>query len=263
MLNCKVATTPMNTNDKLQHEDGTTNVDGKYFKSLVGGLIFLTHSQPDIVFSVGVVSRFMHSPTKHHLGSTKRILCYVAGTMDYGIWYSQVSIFKLCGFTDSDWAGSLDDRRSTSGSISNLGSGAITWISKKQATTALSSSKAEYIAAVSSACQALWLRRLLADLSQEQEGATDILCDNKAAIAMTKNPVYHGRSKHIDIHHHFIQEVVANGQIDLKFCKIDEQVADIFTMALSQAKHDYFRDQLGVSNFESRGSVEIRFKYVY
>lgn len=190
MLNCKVATTPMNTNEKLQHEDGTNNAFGKYFRSL----IYLTHSRPDIVFSVGMVSRFMHSPTKHHLGAAKRILRYVAGTMDYGIWYSQVSIFKLFGFTDSDWAGSLDDRRSTSGNIFTLGSGAITWSSKKQATAALSYSGAKYVAAASSTCQALWLRRLLADFSQEQEGATDIFCDNKAAIAMTKNPVYHGRS---------------------------------------------------------------------
>ena len=167
MLNYKVAATPMNMNERLQLEDGTDKTDARSFRSLVGGLIYLSHTRPDISFSVGMVSRFMNSPTKHHYGAAKRILRYIAGTLDFGIWYTQVSEFKLVGFTDSDWASSLDDRRSTSGSIFNLGAGAVTWSSKKQATTALSTSEAEYIAATSSACQAVWLRRLLADLHQE------------------------------------------------------------------------------------------------
>ncbi|XP_058008329.1 uncharacterized mitochondrial protein AtMg00810-like [Hevea brasiliensis] len=113
MLNCKVATTPMNLNDKLQVDDGTEQGNASHFRSLVGGLIYLTHSRPDIAFSVGVISRFMHNPSKHHLGAAKRILRYVAGTIDYGLWYEKVSFFKLSGFTDSDWAGCLEDRRST------------------------------------------------------------------------------------------------------------------------------------------------------
>ncbi|KAK2981110.1 hypothetical protein RJ640_021164 [Escallonia rubra] len=256
MLNCKVAATPMNVNEKLKIEDGTQSTDGRFFRSLVGGLIYLTHTRPDIAFSVGVVSRFMHNPTAHHLGAAKRILRYIAGTRDFGLWYSQVSNFRLVGFSDSDWAGCLDDRRSTSGSIFNLGSGAITWTSKRQATVALSSSEAEYIAATSSACQAVWLRKLLADLLQDQKGATEIFCDNASAIAMTKNPVYHGRSKHIDIRHHFIRELVANEVISLKFCGTNEQVADILTKSLPREKHVYFRSRLGVCKFESRGSVE-------
>lgn len=155
MLNCKVAATPMNVNEKLQLEDGTERANATSFRSLVGGLIYLSHTRPDISFSVGMVSRFMNSPTKHHYGAAKRILRYVAGTLDYGIWYTQVSEFKLIGFTDSDWAGSLDDRRSTSGYVFNFGSGAVTWSSRKQATTTLSSSEAEYIAATSSSCQAV------------------------------------------------------------------------------------------------------------
>ncbi|KAJ8899855.1 hypothetical protein K2173_019558 [Erythroxylum novogranatense] len=145
MLNCKVAATPMNVNEILKLEDGTATADARAFRSLVGGLIYLTHTRPDISFSVG--------------------------TVDFGIWYTHVSKFKLIGFTDSDWAGSLDDRKSTSGSVFSLGSGAISWSSKKQATTALSSSEAEYVAASSAACQAAWLRRLLEDLQQKQEEA--------------------------------------------------------------------------------------------
>lgn len=235
MSNCAVAATPMNINEKLQREDGTEKANPRLFRSLVGGLNYLTHTRPDIAFSVSVVSRFMHSPTKQHFGAAKRILRYLAGTFDFGIWYSKVPTFKLFGFTDSDWAGCLDDRKSTSGNLFSFGSGAVTWSSKKQETIALSSSEAEYTAATSAARQALWLRKLLADFNYEQNKSTD------------------GRTKHIDIQHHFIRKLVTDGKIVLKFCGTNEQAADIFTKSLPQAKHQFFRSQLGVCNFESRG----------
>ena len=256
MMNCKTVPTPMNTNEKLQVDDGTGWVDEKLFRSMVGGLIYLTHTRPDIALSVGIVSRFMHSPSKHHFGAAKRIIRYVAGTVDLGIWYYHVSSFKLIGFTDSDWAGCIEDRKSTSGYMFSLGSGAISWSSKKQATTALSSSEAEYMVATSSACQAIWLRRVLIDLGQEQFEETEIYCDNKAAIALSKNPVYHGRTKHIDIRAHFIRDLVAEGTIILKYCGMDEQVADILTKPLPRNKHEYLSSLLGVCKFESRGSVK-------
>lgn len=256
LLNCNPAPTPMNINEKLQLKDGSDKANEKSFRSLVGGLIFLTHTRPDIAFSIGVISRFMQNPTKHHLGAAKRILRYVAGTINYGIWYTPVSKLKLCGFTDSDWASSLDDRKSTSASVFSLGSGAVTWSSKKQATTALSSTEAEYVAATSAACQAIWVRRILADLHQQQEDATDIFCDNKATIAMTKNPAFHGRTKHIDIRLHFIRDLVANKEIELTYCSTHEQVADVMTKSLPRDKFIYFRSRLGVCDFESRESVE-------
>lgn len=162
----------------------------------------------------------------------------------------------MVGYTDSDWGGSVDDRKSISGNIFSLGSGAITWCSKKQATTTLSTSEAEYIAATSSACQCIWLRRILDDLDQKQEKAMELYCDNKSTIAMTKDPAFHGRTKHIDIRFHFIRELVEREEIILKFCSTNEQVADIFTKALPYQKHTYFRSLLGVSDFESRGNVE-------
>ncbi|CAL5340443.1 unnamed protein product [Camellia sinensis] len=256
MLNCKPATTPMNINEKLQCEDGAEMADASRFRSLVGGLIYLTHTRPDIAFSVGMISRFMQHPSKLHFGAAKRVLRYIAGTMDYGIWYSKVFNFKLCGFTDSDWASSLDDRRSISANVFTLGSGVITWSSKKQATVALSSSEAEYVAATSAACQAIWLRRMLAELQQRQEGATEIFCDNKATIFMTKNPAFHSRTKHIDMRLHFIRDLVAKEEVTLKYCTTHEQLADILTKSLSKEKFFYFRAFLGVCNFESRGSVE-------
>ncbi|KAE8732360.1 phytosulfokine receptor 1-like [Hibiscus syriacus] len=165
MQNFKIAITPMNVNEKLQLEDGTEETDARAFRSLIGGLMYLSHTRPDIVFSVGMVSRFMQSPTKQHFGAAKRILRYIAGTTNYGIWFTHVHNFKLVGFIDSDWTGSLDDRKSNSGYVFSMGSGAITWSSKKQGVTELSTSEVEYVAATSSACQATWLRRLLVDMN--------------------------------------------------------------------------------------------------
>ncbi|XP_016579224.2 secreted RxLR effector protein 161-like [Capsicum annuum] len=165
MVNCNVAATPMNINEKLCHDDGSEMANATYFRSLAGGLNYLSHTRPDIAFSVGVVSRFMHNPSKLHLGAVKRILRYIVGTLDHGIWYSKVTSFTLTGFTDSDYAGNIDDRKSTSGFLFNLGSGAISWSSKKQEVVALSTSESEYIALASAACQEVWLRRLVADFN--------------------------------------------------------------------------------------------------
>lgn len=198
----------------------------------------------------------MQDPSKTHYGAAKRVLRYIAGTLDYGIWYSKALDFRLYGYTDSDWARSLDDRRSISANVFTLGKGVITWSSKKQATAALSSSEAEYVAATSAACQAIWLRRMLADLQQERKGGTEIFCDNRAAISMARNPAFHSRTKHIDIRFHFIRDLVANGEISLKYCSTHEQVADILTKSLSKEKFCYFGSLLGVRHFESRESVE-------
>ena len=132
----------------------------------------------------------------------------------------------------------------------------ITWSSKKQATTALSTSEAEFVAATAAACQAIWLRRVLADLQQEQKCATEIFCDNKSTISMTRNPTFHNRTKHIDIRYHFIRDLVAKEEISLEYCSTEEQLADVLTKALSKEKFCYFRSLLGVCNFELRGSVE-------
>ncbi|XP_021743053.1 uncharacterized protein LOC110709141 [Chenopodium quinoa] len=187
---CEIAVTPMNVNEKLQREDGTEVANATLFRSLVGGLNYLTHTRPDIAFPVSLVSRFLHDPSRQHLGAAKRTLRYAAGTIDFGIWYSKTSSFKLVGFTDSDWVGSIDDRKSTSVSVFSLGSGAVTWSSMKQETVALSSSEAEYAAATLAARRDLWLRKLLSDLGYVQAEATDVFCDNRSAISMSKNPAF-------------------------------------------------------------------------
>ncbi|KAJ4754257.1 polyprotein [Rhynchospora pubera] len=255
MQGCKPCPTPMNKNEKLLKEDGSGAADSAKYRSLVGCLIYLTHTRPDISYAVGVISRFMQTPTNHHYGAAKRVLRYVAGTLNFGIWYDHSSDFVLTGFSDSDWAGCADDCKSTTGYMFTMGSGAVSWCSKKQFSVALSSSEAEYVAISSTACQAVWLRRILSDLYQPQQQSTTILCDNQSAIAMTKNPVFHGRTKHIDIRVHFIRELVSRQQVQLQHIKTDEQVADVLTKALDRGKFEYFREMLGVKSFESRGSV--------
>ena len=256
MIHCKPDSTPMNVNEKLTAEDGSGLADARRYRSIVGRLIYLTHTRPDLSFAVGLLSRFMHHPTKHHFGAAKRVLRYVAGTKNLGVWYVKNEEFFLTGYTDSDWAGSQDDRKSTSGNCFVLGSGPIAWGSKKQATVALSSTEAEYVAATTAACQAIWLRRLLKDLNQQQVQATRVFCDNVSAVALTKNPVMHGRTKHIEIKHHFIRELVAEGEIKLEVCKSEDQLADILTKALSPTKFEDMRNRLFITSFESREDVE-------
>jgi len=152
MLHCKLMPMPMKLNEKLVVNDGTRMANGKQFRSIVGGLNCLCHTRPDIIFSVSVLSRFMHNPSLHHLGAAKRILHYGAGTMDFGIWSFKVSNFRLGGFSDSDWTGCLWDRKSTSSSVFSLGSSAISWSSNKKNVSALSSLEVEYVAVTSATC---------------------------------------------------------------------------------------------------------------
>ncbi|KAL0381449.1 UNVERIFIED_CONTAM: Retrovirus-related Pol polyprotein from transposon RE2 [Sesamum angustifolium] len=196
MESCKTVTAPLVTGEKYQKEDGSQKVDDSMYRSLIGSLLYLTATRPDIMFATSLLSRFMQSPSQVHYAAAKRILRYLRGTKDFGIWYKSTNDAKLVGYTNSDWAGSVDDMKSTSGYTFSLGSRIFSWASKKQATVAQSSAEAEYIAAAATSNQAIWLRRILEDI-EKTRGAHKIYCDNKSAIAITKNPVQHSRTKHI------------------------------------------------------------------
>ncbi|CAM8908570.1 unnamed protein product [Rhodiola kirilowii] len=227
-----------------------------YFKSIVGSLRFLTSTRPDIVYRVELISRFIIQPQQSHLLAAKRILRYISGTSDYGIMYSHMNEFCLIGYIDSDWVGDVETRKSTSGYAFYLGNGVVSWSSKKQQVVALSTAEAEYIVVTTAAYQAVWLRRILEDLKHKQEGPTKIMCDNKSAIALAKNPVFHDRSKHIGIRYHYIRELVKDGEIELEFCRINEQVTDTFIKGLSSDKFELFRHMLEVAkDYGSRRSV--------
>ncbi|CAM8982129.1 unnamed protein product [Rhodiola kirilowii] len=221
-------------------------VNPTYFKSIVGSLRYLTSTRLDIVYGVGLISRFMEQPQQSHLLVAKRILRYISGTSNYGIMYSHTNEFCLTGYTDGDWAGDVEIWKSTSGYALYLRDGVVSWSSKKQHVVALSKAEAEYIAVTTAACQAVWLRRILEDLKHKQEGPTRIKCDNKSAIPLAKNLVLHGRSKHIGIRYHYIREFVKDGEIELEFYRTDEQVADIFTKGFSSDKFELFRHMLGI-----------------
>lgn len=195
----------------------------------------------------------MERPTVLHLGPAKRILCYVKGTLSYGLVYTKSrGDYLLTGFSDSDFAGNLDDRKSTGGMAFYLNESLITWVSQKQRCVALSSCEAEFMAATAAACQGIWLHRVLSQISKMEAGPVMLYIDNKSAIDLTKNPVFHGRSKHKDLRYHFIRECIQQGSIIVKYVKSEEQRADALTKALHMAKFEKMRKLLGVRNLHQR-----------
>ncbi|KAK4381916.1 Retrovirus-related Pol polyprotein from transposon RE1 [Sesamum angolense] len=253
--------TPMEPYLKLNKEEGQPLRDERKFRQLVGSLIYLTTTRPEIAFSVSVISQFMQSPRSSHLDAAKRILRYIKGSLDYGLLYKNSNDFKLKGFTDADWVGDASDRRSTSGYCFNIGSAVVSWCSKKQSTVALSSTEAEYMAATIATQECIWLKRLIGDIYGKVNYTVPIECDNESAIRLASNPVFHGRTKHVEIHHHFVREKVLNQEVELKGIHTNDQVADIFTKALAKPKFESFRTALGVIDI-NLGESEVGIKDV-
>ena len=256
MVNANPVSTPCITGLKLSKEGEGKLVNSTIFRSLVGKLMYLTSTRPDIVYAVSLVSRFMEKPYSNHWEVAKRILRYVRGTIDYGIFYKANTLVDLIGYTDSDLAGSIDDSRSTSGYVFHLGSGAVSWSSKKQSVVVLSTTEAEYIAASYAGCQLIWLRGIFESLKQKQSKSTILFCDNSSTISVTKDPVLHRRTKHIRIRYHFLRELVNNGDVQVEYCKTEDQMADIFTKPLSGQVFKKNVERLGVqSKFNLREAL--------
>eukprot|EP00253_Pinus_taeda_P029438 PITA_29438 len=203
MQDNKAAITPTVMGLKLSKDDISKDFDPSLYKSIVGSLMYLTATRPDIMHAVSLISRFIERPKEAHWQAAKIILRYVK-----------------------------DDRKSTSGYVFHMGSGAISWAYKKHPIVALSTAETEYVAATVAACQAVWIRRMLRSLGQEQAKGTVIFCENNSAIALSKNFAFHKRTKRIDTKFHYIRELVRNGGIVLKHCRTQEQVADILTKPL-------------------------------
>ncbi|XP_049400004.1 secreted RxLR effector protein 161-like [Solanum stenotomum] len=222
MKRCKSVPTPLVHNEKISKFEGGDKADQTVYRSLIGSLLYLTATRPDLRFAASLLSRFMQAPSQVHLGVAKGTLRYIKGTADYGIWFKREEKRQLMGYSDSDWARSVDDMKNTSGYAFTLGSGMVSWNSKKQEVVAQSSAEAEYIAAVGATNQALWLRKILRDLEQNDIEATIIKVDNKSAISMAKNPVQHGRSKHINVKFHAIRQAEKDGEVQLVHCSSDQ-----------------------------------------
>ena len=246
-MECSNATkTPMVPGFKLTKDEGGTKVDSTQYKQMIGSLMYLTVSRPDLMYVMSLVSRYMDKPTELHMVVVKRILRYLRGTTELGIGYLKgVRVDGVVAYSDSDYAGDLDDRRSTSGYVFMMGSGAVSWSSKKQAVVTLSTTEAEFISAAACACQVIWVQRVLKHLGWEQECCV-IYCDNCSTIKLSKNPVMHGRSKHIAIRYHFLRDLSKDGAVKLKYCATQDQIADIMTKPLKLDSYMKLRELLGV-----------------
>jgi len=215
-LGCHPADTPMEFNCKLGNFDNQVPVDKEQYQRLVGKLIYLSHTRPDISFAVSVVSQFMQAPYEEHMKSVNRILRYLKTTPGKGLMFRKTDRKTIEAYTDSNWAGSVVDRKSTLGYCTFVWGNLVTWRSKKQSVVARSSTEAEYKAMSLGICEEIWLQKVLSDLHQECETPLKLFCDNKAAISIANNPVQHDRTKHVEIDRHFIKERLDSGNICIR-----------------------------------------------
>ncbi|KAH7288734.1 hypothetical protein KP509_31G039100 [Ceratopteris richardii] len=245
MENTKPADTPLEMNHKLSVYEGEKIEDIKEYQSLVGSLIYATHTRADISYSVGVLSQFMHSPRRPHMDAAKRVLKYLKGTINEGIFYPYSSDLDIKIYSDADWAGAKDDRKSTSGYLAFAGSKLVSWSSKKQPTVALSSTEAEYRALTIATQEAIWLKALYTDLGLVSS-KPHIFGDNVSSMHLAANPIFHARTKHIEVHYHFIREKLMAKEIDISFVPTEKQVADMMTKALDGIKLCRFKAMAGI-----------------
>nr|GEW64313.1 uncharacterized mitochondrial protein AtMg00810-like [Tanacetum cinerariifolium] len=220
MESCDPVGTLMEIKDKLDLDQNGTPVDATKYRSMIGALMYLTSSRPDIVHATCLCAQYQVKPTKKHLKEVKRIFCYLQRTVNTGLWYTKDSGFELTGYSDADYAGCKDTFKSTSGGPQFLGEKLVSWSSKKQDYAALSTAKAEYVSLSACCAQVLWMRTQLTDYGFHFN-KIPIYCDSKSAIAISCNPVQHSRTKHIAVRNHFINEHIEKGTIELYFVKTD------------------------------------------
>jgi hypothetical protein len=252
MENTSPVSTPLDPHVILAKREGqpSDKIGGGLYAVAIGSLMYAAMgTRPDIAYAVQTLSQFTSNPGPEHWTAVKRVFRYLNGTRTYGITYSGADEnewpMNPIGYSDADWGSNPNDRKSISG-YSFMPRGAIAWSSRKQSTVALSSTEAEYIAATHATRQAIWLRQLLDGLQIPQEGPTTLYADNQSAIALSRDPQFHARTKHVDIQHHFIREKVANGDIDIIYCPTHEMVADVLTKGLAKPKHTKFSGDMGM-----------------
>ncbi|CAN6483159.1 unnamed protein product [Victoria cruziana] len=235
MKNCKPISTPSILNHKMSSKEGISFHDPTLYRSIVGIFQYLTFTRPDIVYAVNQVSQFMHAPTDCHMEAVKRILRYLKGTIGDGLTYRHYNTpstgHHLRIYTDADWAGDPDERRSVSGYCIYIGSNLISWSSRKQRAVARSSTEAEYRAMAAGVADVTWVRHILGELHETILSST-ILCDNQSTINIALNPVLHSRTKHIEIDQYFVRKKIEEKELDPMYIPTHEQVAYIFTKGL-------------------------------
>uniref|UniRef100_A0A1Y1N3K4 Reverse transcriptase Ty1/copia-type domain-containing protein n=2 Tax=Photinus pyralis TaxID=7054 RepID=A0A1Y1N3K4_PHOPY len=242
----KPSTLPADPNVILSKDNDHIKDEGVPYREAVGSLMFAAiTARPDIAFAVNVVSRFQNNQGAPHWNAVKRIMRYLKHTKDLGIRYT-FSDEPVHGFSDSDYASDVDTRKSTTGYVFNMANGAITWCSRRQQTTSVSTTEAEYVAAAEATKEAIWLRHLLSEISGKSIENVQLYVDNQSAIKLVKNPIFHKRTKHIDVRYHFIKEKFQNGDIKIEYVRSEDQLADILTKPLVSVKFNKLRTKLGM-----------------
>ena len=238
---CKPSSIPMEPNQKLSQDDGTLLTDAKQYRRLLGRLQYLTFTRPDICFAVGKQAQYSAAPTDVHLQAVHKILRYLKGTIGLGLFYSTETNFDLRGYSDSDWNGCPDSRRSVTGYAMFVGDSLVSWKSKKQDTVSCSSAEAEYRAMCMATKEMIWVVKVLTDLRLPFQLPTYLYCDNTVALHIASNPVFHERTKHIENDCHKVREKMKDGFLKTMYVRTGDQLADVLTKALYPTP---FRDNI-------------------
>jgi histone deacetylase 1/2 len=234
LKSCKTLLTPLSASEKLSvtERELLGPEDSTRYRSIVGALQYLTLTRPDISFSVNKVCQFLHVPTTVHWTTVKRIMRYISGIAGLGLTFRRSSSTLVSAFSDADWAGCVDDKRSTGGFSIYFGPNLISWSARKQATVSRSSTEAEYKSLANATAEIIWMESLLKELGIRRGQASCLWCDNMGATYLSANPIFHARTTHIEIDFHFVRERVASKQLEIRFIPSKDQMADGFTKAL-------------------------------
>ncbi|KAK3041222.1 hypothetical protein RJ639_028482 [Escallonia herrerae] len=251
LTGCKPASFPMEQQHKLSNESGEICKNPEEYRRLVGRLLYLNITRPDISYAVHILSQFMHDPRQPHLDAAYRVLHYLKGSPGQGILLPSNNTLYLQAFCDADWAGCPMTRKSTTGYIILLGSSPVSWRAKKQTVVSRSSAEAEYRAMATTTSEIIWLKQLLQDLEVSCTTPVSLFCDNRAAIHIAANPVFHERTKHIEIDCHFIRQHIQSQTIATKSISSQDQLADIFTKALGHDRFHQLLGKLGISTLHA------------
>ncbi|KAH9779039.1 retrovirus-related pol polyprotein from transposon RE1 [Citrus sinensis] len=248
MESIKETTTPLSSTTHLILNDGSSPVDASRYRSLIGGMQYLSLTRPDVSYAINKLAQYMHSPRQTHWTAAKWLLRYLKHTVTYGLYLHRHRLLTLTAYSDFDWAGNRDDCTSILAYIIFLGGNPISWCSKKQRTVARSSTEAEYRSVASAVAELTWITNLLSELRLQLPLPPRLLCDNIGATYFCVNPVFHSRMKHLALDYHFVREKVSAGSLQVAHVSTNDQLADVLTKLLAKSRFALLRSKIGVTD---------------